>query len=295
MLSIINLTTTAVLTTVENKTPNVSNLVKKADYDAEINNIKHKYFNTTDYNKFKNNILDAKITAKKWVNRSGLNEKIKTLATKEKVKKLATKAELKVEQDEIVRLQPYDLSLFIGQSYFVSDGAQLYLIIQLLYYTSKRLGDTEKVVSWNSKGLSAENLLLQPLLKIVFLHRLNGTKIQFFSLIFEESCLKQKSPTFIPPNIIDFFIVYELDTWSEDLNSDFALNNCLFGGVKLDKNVYPDKYVYSVYGIGFDSRLLTDSCVGKNVITFGVDMRSYVHIDNKKKGALFFGKGPAQG
>ena len=31
MLSIINLTTTAVLTTVENKTPNVSNLVKKAD------------------------------------------------------------------------------------------------------------------------------------------------------------------------------------------------------------------------------------------------------------------------
>ena len=106
-----------------------------------------------------------------------MNEKIKTLATKEKVKKLATKAELKVEQDEIVRLQTYDLSLFIGQSYFVSDGAQLYLIIQLLYYTSKRLGDTEKVVSWNSKGLSAENLLLQPLLKIVFLHRLNGTKI----------------------------------------------------------------------------------------------------------------------
>ena len=65
MLSIINLTTTAVLTTVENKTPNVSNLVKKADYDAEIKNIRHKYFNTSDYNKFKNNILDAKITAKK--------------------------------------------------------------------------------------------------------------------------------------------------------------------------------------------------------------------------------------
>ena len=29
--------------------------------------------------------------------------------------------------------------------------------------------------------------------------------------------------------------------------------NCLFGGVKLDKNTDLDKYVYSDYGIGFDS------------------------------------------
>ena len=51
--------------------------------------------------------------------------------------KLATKAELKAEQDKRVKLQTYDLSLFIGQSYFVSDGAQLHLILQLLYYTLK--------------------------------------------------------------------------------------------------------------------------------------------------------------
>ena len=34
------------------------------------------------------------------------------------VKKLAAKAELKAEQDKLVKLQTYDLSLFIGQSYF---------------------------------------------------------------------------------------------------------------------------------------------------------------------------------
>ena len=28
----------------------------------------------------------------------------------------------------------------------------------MLYYTLKRLGDTEKIVSWKSKGLSAEKL-----------------------------------------------------------------------------------------------------------------------------------------
>ena len=75
-----------------------------------------------------------------------------------------------------------------------------------------------------------------------------------FYLIFKGSCLKQKTTTFTPPNIIIFFVVYELDTWSRDLNSDFTLKDCLFGGVKLAKNTDPDKYVYSGYGIGFDSR-----------------------------------------
>ena len=89
------------------------------------------------------------------VNEFGLNEKVKTLATKEeKEKKLATKAELKVEQDKIVTRQIYDLSLFTGQSYFNNDGAQIYLILQLLYYTLKRLGGTEKVVSLKSNGMS---------------------------------------------------------------------------------------------------------------------------------------------
>ena len=87
-----------------------------------------------------------------------MNGKIKALATKEEIKKSASKTDLKAEQDKIVQLQIYDLSLFIDQSYFVNDGAQLYLILQPAYYTLKRLGDTEKVVSWKSKGLSTKNL-----------------------------------------------------------------------------------------------------------------------------------------
>ena len=58
---------------------------------------------------------------------------MKTLKTKEEIKPLATKAELKAEQDKIVKLQTYDSSLFIGQSYFSNDGAQLYLIFQPIY------------------------------------------------------------------------------------------------------------------------------------------------------------------
>ena len=73
----------------------------------------------------------------------------------------------------------------------------------------------------NIKICQPKNVLLLPLLLIGFLHQLNGT-------------------SFTPPNIIIFFIVYELGTWSRDLNSDFTSN--------------PDKYVCTGYGIRFDSR-----------------------------------------
>ena len=70
------------LTAVENKITNVSDLVKKVDNDAEVKNIKNKQFTTSDYNKCTSNTLDVKIIRKKIVNESGLNQKIKTLATK---------------------------------------------------------------------------------------------------------------------------------------------------------------------------------------------------------------------
>ena len=77
-----------------------------------------------------------------------MNEKIKTLAIKEEIEKIATKGESKEEQEKIGDFQIHDLSLFIDQSYFVNDGLQLYLMFYPLYYTLKRLDDTEEVVSW---------------------------------------------------------------------------------------------------------------------------------------------------
>ena len=61
-----------------------------------------------------------------------------------------------------------------------------------------------------------------------------------FCFTFKGSCFKQKNALFTPPNIMNFFIGYELDTWSRDLNSDFTLKDCLFGGVKLAENADPD-------------------------------------------------------
>ena len=110
-------------------------------------------------------------------------------------------------------------------------------------------------------------------------------------LIFKERCLKQRNATFTPSNLI-FFIVYELDIWSRDLHFDFTLKDYLFKGVKLAKDADPDKYSYSGYGIGFDSRSLFHFQILTGV---RVDMTSSVHIDNKKKDILILEKGPTQG
>ena len=53
---------------------------------------------------------------------------------------------------------------------------------------------------------------------------------------------------------MSLFIVCELGRKEQDLNGDFTVNDYLFEAVKLGKNADPDKFSYSGYGIGFDSR-----------------------------------------
>ena len=60
----------------------------------------------------------------------------------------------------------------------------------------------------------------------------------------------------------------------------------MFGAIKLTKNADLDKYKYSGYSIGFDSRSefsFKDGNMGKNVIIFGADMSASVDSDNKEK------------
>ena len=47
---------------------------------------------------------------------------------------------------------------------------------------------------------------------------------------------------------------YKIGPSSRDLNTDFPLNNYFFRSIKLNKITEPDKYVYSGYGTGFNSR-----------------------------------------
>ena len=81
-------------------------------------------------------------------------------------------------------------------------------------------------------------------------------------------------------------------------NSDPTIKSCLFGAVTLTKNADIEKYKYSGYGIGFDRRSsfsFPGGGFGQNIIIFGADMNSSIHIDNKGKDILIVGKGLTQG
>ena len=66
----------------------------------------------------------------------------------------------------------------------------------------------------------------------------------------------------------------------------------------MTKNPDANKYKYSRYGIGSDrtsSFSFPGGGNGQNVMIFGADMNSSVHVDNKGKYILILGKGPTQG
>ena len=106
------------MTAVKNKIPNVSNLVKKTAYDAEILDIKFKYFTTTNYNRFTNEKIDLKIKLKELANKFDIAGFIDNSDFNKKVATLATKAELKAEQDKITKLEKFYSSYLRGKSHF---------------------------------------------------------------------------------------------------------------------------------------------------------------------------------
>ena len=51
--------------------------------------------------------------------------------------------------------------------------------------------------------------------------------------------------SFLHKNVVNLYISYKLNTSERYLNTDFTLGNCLFGAVKLTKNVHQDNYRYN--------------------------------------------------
>ena len=102
---------------------------------------------------------------------------------------------------------------------------------------------------------------------------------------------------FAHKKVVNIYIVYELRASSPKF-SDPTLKKCLFGAVTVTKNADIDKYKYFGYGIGFDRRGSFSFPAGgfaQNVLIFGADMNSSIHIDNKGKDTLILGLDPTQG
>ena len=296
-----NLATKAVLTIVENKIPSTSNLVKKTDYDTRITEIEtkltdHKHdecITTSELNKLATNGFNTGTAQANVIKKTDFDAKLSSL--NRKITK--NKSDHLIVQNKLNKLKTFDLSYFIGKSHFEEDGTKNYLVFQPIYRYFTMITNTDYISSWKSKGLSAESIKppttsdnsLAPSLDYY------GNKIR---VKFARSCLKQSNKIlYTHEKIVNIYIVYELGASTSHI-SDPTIKNCLFGAVTLTKNADIEKYKYSGYGIGFDRRSsfsFPSGGFGQNVLIFGADMSSSIHIDNKKKDILVLGRGPTQG
>ena len=192
------------------------------------------------------------------------------------------------------------MSYYRGKQYFdEGSGKQNYLLFSPLrkYFKLNSVVDTvDYDLSWQSKGLSDESIKPRKTTNSSLSPELNyygtKTKIKFTGI-----CLKQSSHILTHKKVVNIYIVYEL-AGSSSHDSDPTIKNCLSGAVTLTKNADIEKYKYSGYGIGFDRRSsfsFPSGGSGQNVLIFGADMSTSIHIDNKKKDILVLGRGPTQG
>ena len=112
------------------------------------------------------------------------------------------------------------------------------------------------------------------------------------SVAFSGNLLKQTKVAYNHGRIINIYITYKLQKKSNN-NPDMTLENCLFGAIKITKDVDVSKYSYSGYGISFDAKgsytHLKDGNA-KNIIVFCADLSGSIHADNRANNILVLGK-----
>ena len=104
---------------------------------------------------------------------------------------------------------------------------------------------------------------------------------------------------------VNIYVVYKLDPISSIRNTDYTIQNVLFGAMKITKNINSSKNNYTGYGLCFDEGGEFGHTVkqgnfnrttnAKNVIIFGVDMSSSVHATNRANNIYAMGKDFIQG
>ena len=208
---------------------------------------------------------------------------------------LSYEHKLKEREDTINDLER-DASYSRCKNYFGgSDGTQNYSVFQGVYKYFEDVDVSKTLIkfyaySWISKGLSNEKVSSVSGFKHPFIKYTNAR----IKLKFDQSILRQKSSTSLG-SAAKYYVVYRLIPRTN--SSSIVLDNCLFGKIKMTKNVDPQKFKYQGHGIGFDSTgtfTHPGGGTGKNVIIFGVDMTNSKDANNKTKDALVLARGLIQ-
>ena len=146
-----NLATKTALTTVENKIPSASNLVKKTDFNTKITEIekkltdhKHdKHIDTSNFNTLATNLFNTRIAQANLITKTDFDAKLLSLNRKIAANKTRH------------FLNGIDLSYYHGKNYFDEDGALTYYVFQPLfkYLEVAHVSNITYILSWKSRGL----------------------------------------------------------------------------------------------------------------------------------------------
>ena len=192
--SISGLATTFALTAVENKMLNVSNLIKKKNYDTKVNEIEikitdHEYnkYLTLEFDKLTKENFDARLAQSNLVTKTDFDNKLSNLNQII----VSNKGKHLVIENELKNLETFDLSYFRGSNHFEENDIQNYFIFQPIYrFFKTNSANNDTILSWRSKGLSDQSIkawstsskFLNALLNHV------GSKIR---INFDGGCLKK--------------------------------------------------------------------------------------------------------
>ena len=114
--------TKTALTTIENKIPVVSNLVKKTEYNTKITDIENKlnnhnhdkYIDTWEFNKLAADVFNARLAKANLITKTDFNAKLSNLNRKI----TQNKSKYLLVENELSKLKTFDSGYFIGKSHF---------------------------------------------------------------------------------------------------------------------------------------------------------------------------------
>ena len=298
-----SLTNYMLTSTFNSKYTELENKIKDADKSAvtKANSIKN---NLNDYAKKTDVANDITTIKNDYVSNASLTCRLNDLQSQhiatevktidDKTKKSASdilgfESRLKQKEDIADEVQGEN-ALASGRDYYLD---KIYLLYECKAFSFKYTSG--KVNLWKSTGLnnysrdsdmdavSVTTTSLSPLID-------NGRmSVRLEGAYFKQMRLLRPNND----NIVNIYIVYLIDPISNSRNTDYTVQNALFGGVKITKNAADtSKHKYEGYGICFDKggtfskRGINN---GRNVLIFGVHESSLVHKNNKANNIYVMG------
>ena len=174
MPSIHNLVSTNALTAVENEILDVSNLVKKTDYDTKANEIEKKitnhnhdkYITTPEFNKLTAEHFAARLARENLVTKADFDDKLKHYLINHLIYILINHLFIKsfnkkhlIVENGFKKLEASDSIYLCGKGHFEDDGTQYYLVFQTVSRYFKTISaNNSNILTWKSKGLADESI-----------------------------------------------------------------------------------------------------------------------------------------